>query len=189
MYCQSVPIHTSGCWHLLCWYWVCIIYIDACKYRLNKYHNKYHNTCQCKRKCIGMYCHTIYIPYIPLMEPIHAILANTKNTYAIHANTNEHLQIQTNTNLAVGLKNPHSGPLFFKSREYFRQYKGKQWPSLFCHFNSKAIHSYSGAHAPGQHMWQSLGPGLDSKCSKFRVQNSGSQMFISRSGSQMFMFS
>ena len=139
-----------------------------------------------------MYWHVL--PY-----HIHTIFTingtNTCNTckYKEHM---QYMPIQTNTYKyrltpiwLWGLKNPHSGPLFFKSREYFRQYKGKQWPSLFCHFNSKAIHSYSGAHAPGQHMWQSLGPGLDSKCSKFRVQNSGSQMFISRSGSQMFMFS
>ena len=35
-----------------------------------------------------------------------------------------------------GLKTLQCGPLFFK---YFRQFKGKKWPSPFCHFTAEAI--------------------------------------------------
>ena len=47
-----------------------------------------------------------------------------------------------------GSKNPQRGPLFF---EYFRQSEENQWPSLFCHFCSKAIQCYNHTHAPAYH--------------------------------------
>ena len=64
-----------------------------------------------------------------------------------------------------GFKNPQCGPLFFK---YFRQFKEKQWPSLFRHFHValRLYNSYNHARAPDPHMSPSPGPGPDSKCSK-----------------------
>ena len=41
--------------------------------------------------------------------------------------------------------------------------QGKTKARHFCDFCSEALHH---AHAPGQHMWPSLGPWSDSKCSQ-----------------------
>ena len=69
------------------------------------------------------------------------------------------------------MKNPLVWPLFFK---YFRQFKEKLRPGTFAILAPRLYNRYNHSHVPGQHMWQSLGPGLQV------LQNSGSQKFIFR---------
>ena len=54
-------------------------------------------------------------------------------------------------------------PLFFK---YFRQFKEKLRPGTFAILAPRLYNRCNHAHVPGQHMWQSPGPGPASKCSK-----------------------
>ena len=67
--------------------------------------------------------------------------------------------------MRVENENPLVWPSFFK---YFRQFrvKKKRRPSTFVAFALRFYNSYNHAHAPGPHIWPSLGPWLDSKCSK-----------------------
>ena len=61
------------------------------------------------------------------------------------------------------MKNPLAWPLFFK---YFRQFKDKRRPGTFAILAPRLCNCLNHAHVPGQHMWQSPGPGPCSKCSK-----------------------
>ena len=59
-----------------------------------------------------------------------------------------------------GLKNPHSWPCF----QVFSTFLG---PSKhFCDIPQRLYNHFHHAHAPGQHMWSTKGPGPYSKCYK-----------------------
>ena len=56
-----------------------------------------------------------------------------------------------------GLKTPQSGPLFV---QYFWQFKEKPYGQAFSGtFVQRLYNSYHHAHMPGEHSWQSPGPG------------------------------